>query len=124
MTSTSNAPAKKSSQDVVKELGGETFTLRFSYRSVKFLQDLWKLKTDTEVQEHLEANGDDADIVTDLLWSMLIAHHRTITRDECFEIVDAMGPMPMLALCNEVVTASLPPEPADPQPDGAKSPAT
>lgn len=110
-------------QDRRLEIGEEVFTLRFSLRAVRFLQDLWSLETEEQVQVKVSEDGDQIDIIRDLMLACLQTYHREMTADDAFEIVDALGPTGAQEKIMEAVVAALPPkDDTSPPGEGATTP--
>lgn len=109
-------------QDRPLDLPGRTFTLRWGIRSVQYLKEKWGVKTGEEVTAKILADGDQLEVLTDLLRSCLLSHHREMTDEDCLEILDAGGALFVGNKINEAVQAALPPQdPSAPQVDAARA---
>lgn len=109
-----NRPAP-SAADTEVEIGGATYTLRYSILAMSALQKHLRLASISEVVARL---GDVAvlgvDDVVAFFWAGLRTHHRDIDFDGAMAILDAGGIEALGAVLGQAFAGSLPPpKPAD-----------
>lgn len=84
----------RASPDVQIEAGGAAYTLRFSAKALAALQDCWGLSDLDAVATKLTALDSGAVTMadyTEMLWAALRTHHRDVTKEVAFDLLDDMG---------------------------------
>lgn len=99
---------KPNLQDVEVNVGGRSFTLRYSIKAQLALKDRWKCESDREVQARMAKPSMDDFI--DIFWAGLRKHHPEVTREEVLDLLDDAGADGMTAAVAQAMDAASPPE--------------
>lgn len=96
MTDAAAPRTKPAAQDITWEpIEGTSLQLRFSWRALAALRDLWKLPTDQAVQDHLaglQSSGAlDSSTAVDLIFASTRSKHPELSRDAVLDIFDEGG---------------------------------
>ena len=98
-------------QDIPLELGGRSFTIRFSYLAQKTMKHHWQLTDDREIQARL-AKPSMEDVAV-ILWAGLKRHHPEMGLADVENLLDDAGTAGMtsaVAKLGDAIGASSPPE--------------
>lgn len=107
----------KQTQDTTVTLGGQNFTLRFSIKATIFLQELWGLANEREVQARM-AKATMQDFI-DIVWAGLQRHHPDMSRAQVVDVLDDSGAEGLQGAVTELLDASAAPAPKGPPAEGA-----
>jgi hypothetical protein len=104
-------------------IGGEDFTLRYSFRAFAALQEHWGMASMQEVIGRLVRRDLGADDLVGIVWAGLRTHHPDATKERVLDALDAVGVggLPgLLAAIQGAILASLP-QPEEDKGAGAKA---
>lgn len=105
------------------KIAGRDYTLRFSWKAVAALGDLWGCKTPdetlTKLGEMQKQKNLDIKSGADLLWASLRTHHAEISRDQIDDMIDEHGVFDFPAIVADLSVAIAG---AQPPAEGKKSP--
>ena len=118
---------KPAAQDVTWEpIEGTSLQLRFSWRALAALRDLWKMPNDQAVQDHLaglQSSGAlDSSTAVDLVFAATRSKHPELSRDAVLTIFDEGG-FGVAGDLADVLGRLLSGSTAEPEPGGARPPA-
>lgn len=95
---------QQANPDQQVEIGGKSYTLRFSVKAQAALQDYYGLKSLSELVALMNSKAilEIADLVA-ILWASLRRFHPSITKDQAMDMIDDLG----IEAANEVINAVL-----------------
>lgn len=114
---------QKASQDQQFEIGGNSYTLRFSVKAQAALQDHYGLKSLSDLvvllngKEILEPND-----LAAIMWASLRRFHPSVTKDQAMDMIDDLGIEAANELINAVLVAANPPPKKEEASDSPKNP--
>lgn len=94
-------------------LGGETFTLRYSFRAFGALQEHWQLATIDAVIGRLTSGAMGTDDLVGVIWAGLRTHHAGVSKEQVLDALDAIGIGGLPALVQDLQAAILAALPVD-----------
>lgn len=111
---------QKANPDQQFEIGGKSYTLRFSVKAMAALQDHYQLGSVSEVLKHLsDMTNMSIDDFATLMWAGLQRHHPGMTKDEAMNVMDDLGLVGSQAIIAAAMYAGAPED----QAAGSKGPA-
>lgn len=99
-----------SSQDTQIQIGEKSYTVRFSVRAMNALQEHWKLKSFQEVAKKISTLQENVQIddLVGFVWAGLRTHHRDLTKEDVFDLIDEVGVQGIEGLLSSALSGSLP----------------